>query len=52
MDEALRASYRFCGALSRREARNFYYSFLLLPAPLRRLIESLYDTLLCRWAVL
>src|SRR4051812_45196099 len=35
MTDPLRASYRFCGDLSRREARNFYYSFLVLPSPLR-----------------
>src|SRR4051794_29340818 len=40
--DALRASYRFCGTLSRREARNFYYSFLLLPASLRRSMCALY----------
>ncbi len=32
----LRASYRFCAAVSRREARNFYYAFLLLPRERRR----------------
>jgi len=42
MNDALRASYRFCGRLSRREARNFYYSFLLLPAGLRRSMCALY----------
>ncbi len=31
MDATLADSYRFCGALSRREAKNFYYGFLLLP---------------------
>ncbi len=31
MDRKLRASYRFCRDLARREARNFYFSFLLLP---------------------
>ena len=31
MEGELRGSYRFCGDLSRREAKNFYYSFLLLP---------------------
>ena len=38
----LDASYRFCGALARREARNFYYSFLLLPPHLRRSMCALY----------
>jgi phytoene synthase len=42
MTDALRASYRFCSTLSRREARNFYYSFLLLPATLRRSMCALY----------
>src|SRR3954469_242245 len=42
MSRVLDASYRFCGALSRREARNFYYSFLLLPPPLRRSMYALY----------
>src|SRR5215213_3696202 len=42
MNDVLRASYRFCGALSRREARNFYYSFLVLPPPLRRSMCALY----------
>jgi phytoene synthase len=35
-------SYRFCGELSRREARNFYYSFLLLPPGRRRSMCALY----------
>jgi phytoene synthase len=38
----LAASYRFCGALARHEARNFYYSFLLLPPHLRRSMCVLY----------
>ena len=38
----LRASYRFCSDLSRREARNFYYSFRLLPAGRRRSMCALY----------
>ena len=42
MNDPLRVSYRFCGALSRREARNFYYSFLLLPATRRRSMCALY----------
>lgn len=42
MNETLGPSYRFCGALARREARNFYYSFLLLPRPLRRSMCALY----------
>jgi phytoene synthase len=42
MSDALRSSYRFCGTLARRQARNFYYSFLLLPAPMRQSMCALY----------
>jgi phytoene synthase len=42
MSQVLDASFRFCGALSRREARNFYYSFVLLPPHLRRSMCALY----------
>jgi 15-cis-phytoene synthase len=42
MDRALLASYRFCGVLARREARNFYYAFLLLPKAKRRSMCALY----------
>jgi phytoene synthase len=38
----LDASYRFCAEIARREARNFYYSFLLLPPDLRRSMCALY----------
>jgi phytoene synthase len=38
----LRESYDFCVKLSRREARNFYYSFLVLPPERRRAICALY----------
>jgi phytoene synthase len=38
----LRASYRLCGEVARREARNFYYSFLLLPPARRRSMCALY----------
>ena len=38
----LRGSYDFCVALSRREAGNFYYSFLALPKARRRSMCSLY----------
>jgi phytoene synthase len=41
-DRELRASYRFCTAVARREARNFYYSFWLLPRPRRRSMCALY----------
>jgi phytoene synthase len=39
---ALEASYRHCEAVARRRARNFYYSFLALPAPKRRAMCALY----------
>jgi 15-cis-phytoene synthase len=42
MDRALDASYRFCGTLARREARNFYCAFLLLPGAQRRSMCALY----------
>jgi len=38
----LRASYDFCAGMSRREAKNFYYSFLVLPADRRRSMCALY----------
>lgn len=38
----LRESYRFCDRLARREARNFYCSFLLLPPDRRRSMSALY----------
>ena len=39
---ALAASYAFCDDLSRAQARNFYYSFRLLPADRRRSMCALY----------
>jgi phytoene synthase len=42
MEQALWESYEFCGALARREARNFYCAFLLLPAQQRRSMCALY----------
>jgi 15-cis-phytoene synthase len=38
----LRESYAFCVDLSRREAKNFYYSFLVLPPSRRRAMCALY----------
>ncbi len=38
----LRESYRYCCRLAKREARNFYYSFLLLPPGRRRSMCALY----------
>jgi phytoene synthase len=42
MDLALARSYAFCDDLSRREAKNFYWSFRLLPAERRRSMSALY----------
>ncbi len=42
LSPSLHASYQFCGVLARHEARNFYYSFLLLPPHLRRSMCALY----------
>lgn len=42
MSRALDASNRFCGRVARREARNFYFSFLLLPPDRRRSMCALY----------
>lgn len=42
MTEYLRASYRYCADLSRREARNFYWSFVLLPPARKRAMCALY----------
>ena len=38
----LRAAYRHCQALTKREAKNFYYGFMLLPARQRRAIYAAY----------
>jgi phytoene synthase len=40
--DPLRESYRFCVDLSKREARNFYYSFLVLPPGRRKSMCALY----------
>lgn len=42
MRDQTRESYRFCEQLSRREARNFYYAFVLLPPSRRRSMCALY----------
>jgi 15-cis-phytoene synthase len=42
MDRNLKDSYSFCCALARREARNFYYAFLLLPRVKRQSMCALY----------
>jgi len=38
----LDAAYAACAAVTRREARNFYYAFLSLPKPQRRAVYALY----------
>ncbi len=42
MKSAQDASYQFCVQVARRQAKNFYYSFLLLPPDLRRSMCALY----------
>ncbi len=42
MTPAIQASYHHCATVARREARNFYPSFLLLPADRRRSMCTLY----------
>lgn len=42
MTPSLAESYRFCGEVSRREAKNFYHAFRLLPADRRRSMCALY----------
>src|SRR5215472_1569862 len=39
----LRAGARYCEAMARREAANFYWGFLALPRPQRVAIYALYD---------
>lgn len=42
MSAGLDAAYEYCRALTKHEARNFYYGFLLLPARQRRAIYAAY----------
>lgn len=42
MEAELRASYRSAEALARRRARNFYYSFVVLPPEKRRALCAVY----------
>jgi phytoene synthase len=42
MSASLEASYQFCEQVARREARNFYYAFRLLPPDRRRAMCVLY----------
>jgi phytoene synthase len=39
----LRASEKYCEAMARREAANFYWGFLALPRAQRTAIYALYD---------
>ncbi len=42
MRDELTAAYDYCQALTKREAKNFYYGFMLLPAQQRRAIYAAY----------
>ena len=42
MRDKLVAAYDYCRALTKREARNFYYGFMLLPLEQRRAIYAAY----------
>ena len=41
-DPKLDAAYALCRAIARREAKNFYYAFIALPAPRRNAICAIY----------
>lgn len=41
--ETLREAEQFCAAMARREAKNFYWGFIVLPRPQRMAIYALYD---------
>jgi phytoene synthase len=42
VDRALKAAYKACCRLTRRQAKNFYYAFLTLPKRKRRAIYAVY----------
>jgi phytoene synthase len=42
MTETMKASYAYCRRVARTRARNFYYSFVLLPKPQRNAICAIY----------
>ncbi len=42
MDGSLGAAYSYCRSLTKREAKNFYYGFMLLPGDQRRAIYAAY----------
>ena len=41
-DQLLERAYAECRAIARREAKNFYYSFVALPEPRRNAISAIY----------
>src|SRR5438034_7650821 len=41
-DTALAESFRYCRSVARREAKNFYYSFLVLPPEKREAMCAVY----------
>ena len=42
LDQVLDLAYAECRAIAKREAKNFYYSFVALPAPRRNAISAIY----------
>src|SRR3989304_1117978 len=42
MENGLHSAYDYCQELTRREAKNFYYGFILLPSKQRRAIYAAY----------
>jgi 15-cis-phytoene synthase len=42
MSNPVEESYRYCGRVARRRAKNFYYSFLLLSSPQRKAMFAIY----------
>ena len=42
VEGSLQAAYRYCQELARREARNFYYGFVLLPLAKRQAVYAVY----------
>jgi len=42
VEDALKEAYRYCQELARREAKNFYYGFVLLPPAKRQAIYASY----------
>ena len=42
MDRSLKAAYRTCTQLTRRQAKNFYYAFITLPRKKRRAVYAVY----------